>query len=162
MNDYWISREIKQRDAIFNQTINSYNRELVKQYRRCLEATKRAMADLYDEILIASGNDTLLASDLYKYNRYYKLIQVLNKQLKALGADEVKLTEKKLLDMYAKTSAAVGKHSEAGLLYITVLTDPTTGGVTASFASLGDIIIAERQNMERQSSSVGALGERLD
>jgi len=32
------------------------------------------MADLYDEILIASGNDTLLASDLYKYNRYYKLI----------------------------------------------------------------------------------------
>ena len=109
MNDYWISREIEQRDAIFNQTINSYNRELVKQYRRCLEATKRAMADLYDEILIASGNDTLLASDLYKYNRYYKLIQVLNKQLKALGADEVKLTEKKLLDMYAKTSAAVGK-----------------------------------------------------
>lgn len=109
MNDYWISREIKQRDAIFNQTINSYNRELVKQYRRCLEATKRAMADLYDEILIASGNDTLLASDLYKYNRYYKLIQVLNKQLKALGVDEVKLTEKKLLDMYAKTSAAVGK-----------------------------------------------------
>lgn len=109
MNDYWISREIEQRDAIFNQTINSYNYELVKQYRRCLKATKCAMADLYDEILIASGNDTLLASDLYKYNRYYKLIQVLNKQLKALGADEVKLTEKKLLDMYAKTSAAVGK-----------------------------------------------------
>lgn len=43
----------------------------------------------------------------------------------------------------AKVSAAVAKHSEAGLLYITVLTDPTTGGVTASFAMLGDIIIAE-------------------
>jgi len=43
----------------------------------------------------------------------------------------------------AKTSAALGRLSEAGLLYISVLTDPTTGGVTASFAMLGDIIIAE-------------------
>ena len=43
----------------------------------------------------------------------------------------------------AKTSGAAARHSEAGLLYISVMTDPTTGGVTASFASLGDIIIAE-------------------
>ena len=43
----------------------------------------------------------------------------------------------------AKTSAALKRHSEAGLLYIPVLTDPTTGGVTASFAMLGDIILAE-------------------
>lgn len=43
----------------------------------------------------------------------------------------------------AKTSAALKKHDEAGLLYISVLTDPTTGGVMASFAMLGDIIIAE-------------------
>lgn len=43
----------------------------------------------------------------------------------------------------AKTSAAIARHNEKGLLYIAVLTDPTTGGVTASFAMLGDIIIAE-------------------
>ena len=43
----------------------------------------------------------------------------------------------------AKTSAALGRHAQKGLLYISVLTDPTTGGVTASFASLGDIILAE-------------------
>ena len=43
----------------------------------------------------------------------------------------------------AKTSGAVQKHSSAGLLFISVLTNPTTGGVTASFASLGDIIVAE-------------------
>ena len=48
-----------------------------------------------------------------------------------------------LLQM-AKVSAAARRHSDAGLLYITVLTDPTTGGVTASFAMLGDIILAER------------------
>ena len=43
----------------------------------------------------------------------------------------------------AKTAAAIGRHGEAGLLYVSVLTDPTTGGVTASFASLGDVTLAE-------------------
>ena len=43
----------------------------------------------------------------------------------------------------AKTSAALERHSKAGLLYVSVLTEPTTGGVTASFAMLGDIILAE-------------------
>ncbi len=43
----------------------------------------------------------------------------------------------------AKTSMALKRHSEAGQLYISILTDPTTGGVTASFAMLGDIILAE-------------------
>ena len=55
----------------------------------------------------------------------------------------------------AKTSAAVGRHSDAGLLYITVLTDPTTGGVTASFASIGDIILAEPKVL------VGFAGRRV-
>jgi len=43
----------------------------------------------------------------------------------------------------AKTSGAVARHTEAGQLYISIVTDPTTGGVTASFAMLGDIILAE-------------------
>lgn len=55
----------------------------------------------------------------------------------------------------AKTSGAVGRHSAAGLLYITVMTDPTTGGVMASFASLGDIIIAEPKVL------VGFAGRRV-
>ena len=55
----------------------------------------------------------------------------------------------------AKTSGAVARHSDAGLLYITVLTDPTTGGVTASFASLGDIILAEPKVL------VGFAGRRV-
>lgn len=55
----------------------------------------------------------------------------------------------------AKTSGAVQLHSEAGGLYITVLTDPTTGGVTASFASLGDIIIAEPKVL------IGFAGRRV-
>jgi len=55
----------------------------------------------------------------------------------------------------AKTSAAVKRHSKEGLLYITVLTDPTTGGVTASFAMEGDIILAEPQAL------IGFAGRRV-
>ncbi|MCK9478497.1 MAG: acetyl-CoA carboxylase carboxyl transferase subunit beta [Firmicutes bacterium] len=55
----------------------------------------------------------------------------------------------------AKVSAAVQRHSEQGLLYISVLTDPTTGGVTASFAMLGDIIIAE------PNALIGFAGRRV-
>ena len=55
----------------------------------------------------------------------------------------------------AKVSAAVQRHSEAGLLYISVLTDPTTGGVTASFATLGDILIAE------PGANIGFAGRRV-
>ena len=55
----------------------------------------------------------------------------------------------------AKTSGAVEQHSKKGGLYITVLTDPTTGGVTASFAMLGDIILAEPQAL------VGFAGPRV-
>ncbi len=55
----------------------------------------------------------------------------------------------------AKTSAALKRHSDAGQLYISVLTDPTTGGVTASFAMLGDIILAEPKAL------IGFAGPRV-
>ncbi len=55
----------------------------------------------------------------------------------------------------AKTSAAVRRHSDAGLLYLTILTDPTLGGVTASFAMDGDIIIAE------PGATIGFAGPRV-
>jgi len=54
-----------------------------------------------------------------------------------------------------KTSAAIARHNEKGNLYITVLTDPTTGGVTASFAMLGDIILAE------PNALIGFAGKRV-
>ncbi len=55
----------------------------------------------------------------------------------------------------AKTSGAIARHNEAGLLYTVVMTDPTTGGVTASFASLGDIIISEPKVL------IGFAGRRV-
>ncbi|WP_017415112.1 acetyl-CoA carboxylase, carboxyltransferase subunit beta [Clostridium tunisiense] len=55
----------------------------------------------------------------------------------------------------AKTSSAISIHNKKGLLYITVITDPTTGGVTASFAMLGDIILSE------PNALIGFAGRRV-
>ncbi|MCY6372102.1 acetyl-CoA carboxylase, carboxyltransferase subunit beta [Clostridium ganghwense] len=55
----------------------------------------------------------------------------------------------------AKTSAAIGRHNEEGLLYIPILTDPTTGGVTASFAMIGDIVLSEPGTL------IGFAGRRV-
>ncbi len=55
----------------------------------------------------------------------------------------------------AKTSAAVKRHSDAGLLYVAILTDPTTGGVTASFATEADIVLAE------PGATIGFAGSRV-
>jgi acetyl-CoA carboxylase carboxyl transferase subunit beta len=55
----------------------------------------------------------------------------------------------------AKTSGALARHAEAGLPYVSVLTHPTTAGVMASFASLGDIILAEPKCM------IGFAGPRV-
>ena len=55
----------------------------------------------------------------------------------------------------AKTAAALKQHSDAGLLYVSVLADPTTGGVTASFAMLGDVILAEPKAL------IGFAGPRV-
>jgi acetyl-CoA carboxylase carboxyl transferase beta subunit len=59
------------------------------------------------------------------------------------------------LSQMAKVSAAIKRHSNSGQLFISILTDPTTGGVTASFASLGDIIIAEPK------ATIGFAGKRV-
>lgn len=106
---YWQERELKQRELQYDMTLAQYEAELKMKYQQSLKAVSRDIEKLYDELLVSSADGTLLASDLYKYNRYFSLMKSLNKQLKALGGDEINITKQKLLDMYAITSSAVGK-----------------------------------------------------
>lgn len=106
---YWQERELKQRELQYDMTLAQYEAELKMKYQQSLKAVSRDIEKLYDELLASSADGTLLASDLYKYNRYFSLMKSLNKQLKALGGDEINITKQKLLDMYAITSSAVGK-----------------------------------------------------
>ena len=88
---------------------------------------------------------------LFEYATEHKLPVVL---FTASGGARMQEGIMSLMQM-AKVSAAVQRHSAAGLFYLTVLTDPTTGGVTASFAMEGDIILAETQAL------VGFAGRRV-
>ncbi|MBS0603823.1 MAG: acetyl-CoA carboxylase carboxyltransferase subunit beta [Verrucomicrobia bacterium] len=78
-------------------------------------------------------------TSIIEYATFKKLPLIL---ISASGGARMQESSLSLMQM-AKTSAALAKHHEKGLLYISVLTNPTTGGVTASFATLGDVIIAE-------------------
>jgi acetyl-CoA carboxylase carboxyl transferase subunit beta len=88
---------------------------------------------------------------LFEYAAMHKMPVIL---FTASGGARMQEGVYSLMQM-VKTSAAAARHSDAGQLYITVLTDPTTGGVTASFASLGDIILAE------PGAVVGFAGKRV-
>ena len=88
---------------------------------------------------------------LFEYATEHKLPVVL---FTASGGARMQEGIMSLMQM-AKTSATVQRHSKAGLFYLTVLTDPTTGGVTASFAMEGDVILAEAQAL------VGFAGRRV-
>ncbi len=87
----------------------------------------------------------------FEYAIYKKLPVVL---FTASGGARMQEGIFSLMQM-AKTTSAVSKHSKAGLLYISVLTHPTTGGVTASFATLGDIILSEPKAL------IGFAGPRV-
>jgi len=87
----------------------------------------------------------------FEYGVYKKLPVVI---FTASGGARMQEGIFSLMQM-AKTSAAVSKHSKMRLLYVSVLTHPTTGGVTASFASLGDIILAE------PNALIGFAGPRV-
>ncbi len=88
---------------------------------------------------------------LFEYATYNQLPVVL---FTCSGGARMQETIISLMQM-AKVSNAVRRHSDMGLLYITVLTDPTTGGVTASFAMQGDIILAE------PNALIGFAGRRV-
>ncbi len=104
-NKYWQQR---QRDLIYNQQLEIAEQQLAKEYVRCAEVTKRKLTAMYDEIIVSSGNRTLLASDLYKYNRYYDLLNTLNSNLTKLGMKEVAITEQRLKTMYLTNSELIG------------------------------------------------------
>lgn len=106
MSKYW---QMRKRDLLYNQQLGIAEKQLSVEYIRCFEATKSQLMELYDEILDSSDNGTLLVSDLYKYNRYYDLLNNLNMALVRLGNKEIAITEQRLANMYRANFEVIGK-----------------------------------------------------
>lgn len=142
-------------------------------YQQKLETTRNASGET-EAVVCGSAEIGGLPCCLFVMNPYF----MMGSMGTAVGEKITRLfecaTEKKLpvlgytvsggarmqegilsLMQMAKTSGAVKRHSDAGLFYLTVLTDPTTGGVSASFAMEGDIILAE------PGATVGFAGARV-
>ena len=106
MSNYW---QVRERDKIFATQAGRADKELAQQYIRCFNKTKKEMTALYNEILASSANGTLLASDLYKYNRYYEMLNNLNGNLQKLGFQELSIGEKYLTAMYNENCLQLDK-----------------------------------------------------
>lgn len=118
-----------------------------------IEGEKVALGIMDSNFIMASMGTVVgeKITRLFEYATAEKLPVVL---FTASGGARMQEGIMSLMQM-AKISAAVKRHSNAGLFYLTILTDPTTGGVTASFAMEGDIILAEPQSL------VGFAGRRV-
>ena len=118
-----------------------------------IKGQKTALAIMDSNFIMASMGTVVgeKITKLFEYAISEKLPVVI---FTASGGARMQEGIMSLMQM-AKISAAVKRHSNAGLLYLTVLTDPTTGGVTASFAMEGDIILAEPQTL------IGFAGRRV-
>lgn len=118
-----------------------------------IKGKKTALA-IMDSTFIMASMGTVVGEKLTRLFEYATTEKLPIIVFTASGGARMQEGIMSLMQM-AKTSVAVKRHSNAGLFYITVLTDPTTGGVTASFASLGDIILAEPQSL------IGFAGRRV-
>ena len=118
-----------------------------------IKGQKTALA-IMDSNFIMASMGTVVGEKITKLFEYAILEKLPVVIFTASGGARMQEGIMSLMQM-AKISAAVKRHSNAGLLYLTVLTDPTTGGVTASFAMQGDIILAEPQTL------IGFAGRRV-
>lgn len=108
----------------------------------CTIEGKRAVLCVMDSRFLMASMGSAVGEKITRACEYATKKKLPIIVFSALGGARMQEGILSLMQM-AKTGAAFGKHGEAGLLFISVLTNPTTGGVTASFASLGDIILAE-------------------
>ncbi len=134
------------------QKHSGLNEAMVTGYGR-IDGVKVAVGVMDASFIMGSMGSAVgeKAASLVEFATFYKLPLIL---FSASGGARMQEGIMSLMQM-TKVSYALRKHHEEGLLYISVPTDPTTGGVTASFAMLGDFIIAEPKTL------IGFAGRRV-
>lgn len=105
-NNYWVDRIQKQNEANYQRSVAETRKLLGDAYTASAQSIKSDIIKLFDK-LDKQDDGSYLASDLYKNNYYYDLLNSINRQLNLLGIQEIKITEGKLLDLYEKTSTTV-------------------------------------------------------
>lgn len=110
MPNYWLQRDILQREALLDKSIADTEKELASQYKKTMKVLKRDMEGLYDEVLASKADGTILASDLYRFNRYYDLLNAIQYELRQLGTKENLIFDKRFTKLYNQNEELLGKH----------------------------------------------------
>lgn len=100
-SNYWLRR-----DAIFHREVKIAEGEIARELSRVEAETARDVESLYS--FITSGNKNVLASDLYKYNSYFSLLENLQNNLLTMGNKEIRTIEKSMRDLYIKNTQLIG------------------------------------------------------
>lgn len=158
---YEFDGNLETKDLSFYQYEEKMN--IAKENTKLREAVVTGSAKIFDEkVVICSMDSRFMMGSMgsvvgEKITRAIEKATLRKRPLIIITTSGGARMQEGIISLFqmAKTSAALKKHSNAGLLYITVLTDPTTGGVSASFAMLGDIIIAE------PNAIIGFAGKRV-
>ena len=98
--NYWTRRIDKQNESLYNKTLKETEKQLQRYYLYSQETIQKEIEILYDKLLSSSVDGTLKVNDLYRYNRYFELMNTINKQLVLLGHKEIEVYKEKFLLMY--------------------------------------------------------------
>lgn len=123
MSNYWSARFEEQHKILFDLTYEETMSVLEKYYIKALEDTRTDAIKLYSYLLEHSTDGTLIANDLYRYDRYYELSNKLNERLIGLGNKEIKVFNKELLEMYDKVQKELSQF--AGEAFRLSVVDPS-------------------------------------
>jgi len=114
MSNYWNDRNLLEREALVDDEIKKAQKQLKYQYVRTEKEVEDYMYRLYDKIKREAGTEQALVSDLYKFNRYYDMVEKLNTELDALGSKEKVIFNSRLKNLYVQNSKLIGEQFGLG------------------------------------------------
>ena len=86
--------------ALYDDTLAETEARLLKEYQRTEREVETKLKGIYWEIQEAKGDESLLVSDLYRYNKYYDIVNDLNARIEKLGGKEQGILSQELIDLY--------------------------------------------------------------
>ena len=107
---YWTTRWLEEVNRLQEIQAEDMDKAMAKAYEASARRIVAQIKDLYQEILAAKKDGTLLVSDLYKYKRYYELLNELNAELTKLGHQQIKIIEPHLIQMYLDNAGILQEH----------------------------------------------------
>lgn len=122
MSNYWKKRLDEQEQWLLDQEIAAADEHLKKLYTRALRDTERDINKLYDIVARELKSGDIKMNDLYKYNRYFELMNNLNNRLVRLGGNEIRIMDERMLSTFENVQDIITMTLPAAISFSAVST----------------------------------------